>query len=52
VTFVSGEGTHAPGRVATVGPFDLDHISPVVGQQLGAIGTGDVLGQVDDLDIF
>jgi len=49
--FVSGEGTHPPGWVAA-GPLDLDHVRPVVGQQLGAIGTGDMLGQVDDLDVL
>ena len=49
---MSGERAHAAGRVAAVGPFDLDHVRSVVGQQLGAVGAGDVLGQIDDLNVF
>ena len=38
-----------PGAEAVpFGPLDLGHRRPGVGQQLGAVGTGDVLGQVED----
>ena len=44
------KGPHCPRRVAFAGPFHFDNISPVVCKKLGAIGAGDVPGQIYYLD--
>jgi hypothetical protein len=41
-----GERAIAAGGVATVREFDLDHLGPIIRQELGAVWTGNVMGQV------
>ena len=42
------EGPQVSGRVSPPGPLHLYHIGAVVGQELGAVGTGDVVGKVQN----
>ena len=46
---VAGEGACSSGHISDSGPFHLDDVGPLVGHQLGAIGAGQVLGEVQDL---
>jgi hypothetical protein len=41
----------AAGGVATVGALDLDHVGTVIRQELGAVWTGDVMGEVQYAEI-
>jgi hypothetical protein len=41
----------AAGGVATVRAFDLDHLGPIIRQELGAVWTGNVMGQVQYAEI-
>ena len=47
-------GLLVPGaeRVPLAGGLDLGHLRPQVGQQQRRVGTGDVVGDVEDLDTF
>ena len=47
--FVVVERRQSPSRVAA-GPFDLQYVGPKIGQQLGGIGAGDVVRQINHLD--
>ena len=49
VRFVVGEGAEAAGAVAG-GGLDFDGISAVVGEEFGAVGAGDVMGEVEDFE--
>ena len=39
-----------PRPVAVADPLDLDHVGAVLGEQHGAVGTGDALAEVDHLE--
>src|SRR5919106_1200873 len=49
--FVMGKRAMAAGGGATVRAFDLDHLGPVIRQELGAVWTGNVMGQVQYAEI-
>ena len=38
----------SPNVIASIRAFDLNDVSPEVAEQLGAIGTSDILRQIDD----
>ena len=46
---VSWIGTDSTGKVAGSGPLHLNHIGTLVGHQFGAIRTGHVLGEIQNL---
>ena len=48
VRLVVGKRPKPPRRVARPGALDLQHVRAVVGHQLGAVGAGDVVGEVED----
>ena len=43
-----GEGAKAPHGIAGDRPFHLDHLRAQRREQLGAVGAGEILGQVND----
>ncbi len=45
---VTQEWAHTTRRVAAIRPLDLDYLGAVVRQELGAVGPGDVMRQVND----
>ena len=49
---VSGEWPHAACRIPRLRTLDFRHLRPEVRQQLGAIRTRDVMGQVQDSQTF
>ena len=40
-----------PASGIAAGPFDLDHVRAVVGEELGGVGAGDVVGQVENRQV-
>jgi len=44
------EGRAPLAGIVTLRPLDLDHIGAEKGQDLAAIGTGQILAELDDLD--
>ena len=38
-----------PARAVSVGRFDLDNVRAEIGQKFGAIGAGDIVGEIEDL---
>ena len=47
---VAGKGAVGAGRIAGPGALDLEHVGAVVGEHLGAVGPGDVPGEVEDVE--
>ena len=46
------EGADAPGAVSDTGPFDLNDVGSVVGEELGAVWPCHVVSKVEDFDVF
>ena len=44
------KGADAPRTVAYDGPLDLDYVRAEAGEYPGAIGSSDVVGEVEDFD--
>lgn len=51
VRLVAGERTPVPGPVAGPGALDLDHVGAEVGEELGAVGSGDEVPELNDPDV-
>ena len=46
------EGREASGRITDQRSFDLYYIGAIVGEELGAVRPGDVMGEVEDFEVF